>query len=187
MKAMREAGCRLLDVGYESGNDEILQNIKKGTTVAQLIHFTSDAKKAQLKVLADFVIGFPGETKDTAEKTIEVIKRIKPDLLQVAVATPMPGTAFYNWTKSEGYLLVDNLEHSLNEAGFQKCIISYPNFTSHDIETYVDRALKEYYLSPGYVSIAVKSICSKDGLHELKGMLKSARMFMDYLQSKPEC
>lgn len=187
MKTMREAGCRLLDVGYESGNDEILQHIKKGTTVNQLVSFTSDAKKAKLKVLADFVIGFPGETKDTAENTIKIIKVIKPDLLQVAVATPMPGTAFYNWTKSEGYLLVDNLEHSLNEDGFQKCIISYPNFTSRDIEVYVDRALKEYYFSPEYILVAVKNICGRGGLHELRGMAKSIWVFINYLRSKSNC
>ena len=182
MKAMKEAGCRLLDVGYESGSDEILKNIKKGITVNQLREFTKNAKKAGLKILADFVIGFPGETKETAEQTIRFIKEIKPDLLQVAVATPIPGTEFYDYVKENGFLLVEDLEESLDEEGFQKCIISYPEFTKEDIENYVDRALKEYYLNPSYIPIAMKNILRRNGLHELKGMVKSANIFLKYVR-----
>jgi anaerobic magnesium-protoporphyrin IX monomethyl ester cyclase len=182
MKAMREAGCRLLDVGYESGNDEILQNIKKGTTVQQLREFTQNAKKAKLKILADFVIGFPGENKDTAKNTLELIKELKPDLLQIAVATPMPGTAFYTWAKENGYLLSEDLEHSLDSNGFQKCIISYPKLTCEEIQNIVDRSLKEYYLSASYVPIVVRSISTRGGLHELKLMIKSVPILIDYLK-----
>ena len=181
MKAMKEAGCRLLDVGYESGSDEILKNIKKGITVNQLREFTKNAKKAGLKILADFVIGFPGETKETAEQMIRFIKEIKPDLLQVAVATPIPGTEFYDYVKENGFLLVEDLEESLDEEGFQKCIISYPEFTKEDIENYVDRALKEYYLSPSYIPIALRDVLRRNGLHELKVMAKSAKVFMKYI------
>jgi len=181
MKAMKEAGCRLLDVGYESGSDEILKNIKKGITVNQMREFTKNAKKAGLKILADFVIGFPGETKETAEQTIRFIKEIKPDLLQVAVATPIPGTEFYDYVKENGFLLVDDLEESLDSWGAQKCIISYPEFTKEDIENYVDRALKEYYLSPSYIPVAMKNILRRNGLHELKVMAKSAKVFMKYI------
>ena len=184
MKAMKEGGCRLLDVGYESGNDEILRNIKKGITVSHLREFTKKAKKAKFKILADFVIGFPGETKETAEQTIRFIKEVKPDLLQVAVATPIPGTEFYDYVKEKGFLLVDSLEQSLDEDGFQKCIVSYPEFTNEDIENYVDRALKGYYLSFSYIPIVMKNVLMKNGLQELKGMIKSAKVFWGYMGRK---
>ena len=115
MKKMKEAGCRLLDVGYESGSDEILKNIRKGVTVKKLRKFTSNAKKAGLKILADFVIGFPGESIETIAETNQFIKEIKPDILQVAVATPIPGTKFYKYCKDSEYLLSDNLENSLDK------------------------------------------------------------------------
>lgn len=185
MRAMREAGCRLLDVGYESGNDEILQNIKKGTTVQQLREFTQNAKKAKLKILADFVIGFPGEERTTVENTRLFINEIKPDLLQIAVATPMPGTAFYNYCKSHNYLLIDSLGASLDERGYQKCIISYPELSKEDIEDSVNSILKQYYLSPAYAFIAVKNIFGKYGLHELKLLVKSAAIFFEYIGVKP--
>lgn len=182
MKAMREVGCRLLDVGYESGNDEILQNIKKGTTVQQLREFTKNAKKAKLKILADFVIGFPGENKATAKNTLKLIKELKPDLLQIAVATPMPGTLFYTWAKENKYLLSEDLESSLDSNGFQKCIISYPALTCEEIQNIVDKSLKEYYLSASYVPVAIGNIFTRGGFQELKLMIKSAPILIGYLK-----
>jgi anaerobic magnesium-protoporphyrin IX monomethyl ester cyclase len=181
MKTMKEAGCRLLDVGYESGSDIILKNIKKGITTEDSRKFTKDAKKAGLMILADVIIGMPGETKETAEETIRFVKEVKPNIVQFSVATPMPGTEFYNWVKENGFLLVDDLEESLDKDGFQKCIVSYPDFTKEDIESYVDRGLKEYYLSTSYIPVAMSNVLRKNGLHELNGMMKSAKVFLRYM------
>ena len=181
MKVMKEAGCRLLDVGYESGSDKILKNIKKGITTSDSREFTKDAKRAGLMILADFIFGMPGETKETAEQTIRFAKEMKPNLVQFAVATPIPGTEFFDYVKENRFLLVDDLEKSLDEDGFQKCIVSYPEFTKENIENYVDRALKEYYLSPSFIPIAMRNVLRKNGLHELKGMIKSAKVFMNYM------
>lgn len=186
MKLMKSAGCRLLDVGYESGNDGILKNIKKGITTQDSRQFTKDAKKAGLMILADFIFGMPGETKDTAEQTIRFVKEIKPNIVQFSVATPIPGTEFYDYTKENGILLVDDIERSLNGEGYQKCIISYPDFTKEDIEHYVDTALKTYYLNPAYVPVAMSNVCRKNGMHELKGMLRSAKGFFSYLGRNKE-
>lgn len=182
MKAMKEAGCRLLDVGYESGSDEILKNIKKGITTDHMRKFTNDAKKVGLMIHADFVFGFTGETKETAEKTIRFAKELKPNIVQFAVAMPIPGTAFYKWCKENNFLLIDDIEEALDKKGHQKCIISYPEFTKEDIEKYVDKALKEYYLTPSYIPIAMKNILRKNGLYELKGIIKSARVFLEYMR-----
>ncbi|MEA3437818.1 MAG: B12-binding domain-containing radical SAM protein, partial [Thermodesulfobacteriota bacterium] len=97
------------------------------------------------------------------------------------IASPIPGTEFYRWCKENGYLLTENLEESIDENGFQKCIVSYPEFTKEDIENYVDRGLKEYYLSPSYIPVAMSNVLRKNGLHELKGMIKSAKVFMKYV------
>ena len=143
--------------------------------------FTKDAKRAKLMIHGDFIIGLPGETKETAEQTLKFIRELKPNILQVAVATPIPGTKFYEWAKENGYLLVDNLEESIDQCGYQKCILSYPDLTRGDIEHFVNRALKEYYLSPSFVPIALSNVLRKHGLHELKIMLMSAKVFLEYL------
>ena len=181
MKLMKDAGCRLLDVGYESGSDKILNNIKKGITTEQMRKFTRDAKKARLMVLGDFVFGFPGETKETAEKTIKFAKKLKPNIVQFQQCTPIPGTEFYSWAKDNGFLLVDDLEQTLDEKGFLVCIVSYPEFTNDNINRYVDKALKKYYLSLAYIPVALSNIFRRNGLSELKGMAISARAFFSYL------
>lgn len=184
MKAMKDTGCRLIIVGYESGSDEILKTIKKGVETKQMKKFTKDAKKAGLMVHGDFIIGLPGETKDTAAQTLKFIKELKPNIVQIAVATPIPGTEFYDWVKKNGFLLADNLEKSIDINGFQECIISYPEFTKEDIRISVDKALKEYYLSPSFIPVALSNILRKNGLHELGSMLKSAKVFVKYIGRK---
>ena len=181
MKSMKDAGCRLVIVGFESGSDEILKNIKKGVTKTQMRSFNEEAKRAKLLVHGDFIIGLPGETKETAIETLKFIKELKPNILQVAVATPIPGTKFYDYAKENGYLLVDDLKQSIDKNGYQKCIISYPDLNRKDIETLVNKALKEYYINPSFVPIALSNILRKNGLHELKSMLLSTRVFINYI------
>ncbi|MGZ7134205.1 MAG: B12-binding domain-containing radical SAM protein [Halobacteriota archaeon] len=180
MRVMKSAGCRLIDVGYESGSDQILKNIKKGVTTAETKTFTVDAKRAGLKILGDFIFGLPEETDDTIKQTIQFIKEIKPDMLQIAVATPIPGTEFYQWISNNGYLVESDSSKTIDEHGFQRCVISYPNLSSDDLVRSVESALKEYYFSATFARIAIRNILSRDGLWELTGLLKSARAFFKH-------
>ena len=181
MKEMKKANCRLLIVGYESGSDEILRNIKKGITVEQIRRFAKDARKAGLLVHGDFIIGLPGETKETIELTRKLIKETKPDILQVSVASPFPGTEFYEWCKENGYLLINDPNEYLDEQGHQKAIISYPNLSAEEITKAVDELLKEYYLSLRYVPVALRQVLRRHGLDEMRRLLYSARMFLRYI------
>lgn len=184
MVEMKSAGCRLLDVGYESGSDEILKNIRKGVTTERMRQFARDARRAGLMVLGDFVFGFPGETRETAEKTIAFARELKPNIAQFAVSVPIPGTGFHRWAEENNFLLTEDIEKSVDANGFQKCIVSYPEFSDRDVENYVDKALKKYYLSPSYIPVAMSNIFRENGLHELTGMIKSARTFLKYLGRK---
>jgi radical SAM superfamily enzyme YgiQ (UPF0313 family) len=180
MRIMKAAGCRLIDVGYESGSDKILKNIKKGVTTADTKAFTVDAKRAGLKILGDFIFGLPEETDDTIRQTIHFIKEIKPDMLQIAVATPIPGTEFYEWISDNGYLVESDSSKTIDESGYQRCVISYPNFSSNDLVCSVESALKEYYFSASFAKIAIRNILSRDGLYELTALAKSARVFFKH-------
>jgi anaerobic magnesium-protoporphyrin IX monomethyl ester cyclase len=181
MRIMRSAGCRLLIVGFESGNDEILKGIKKGITTERMIRFANDAHKARMMVHGDFIIGLPGETEQTARQTLDFIKAIRPNVLQVAVATPIPGTVFYDQVRDAGYCLVDDIQQSIDSQGFQKCIVSYPELSSAQIEHYVQTALKEFYLSPSFIPIFLSNILRRNGVEELRIMLRSARSFLKYM------
>ncbi|MDO8726852.1 MAG: radical SAM protein [Candidatus Methanoperedens sp.] len=181
MKKMKKSNCRLLIVGNESGNNEILKSICKGITVDDIRNFSKSAKKAGLLVHGDYIIGLPGETKETIENTRNLIKETKPDILQIAVASPFPGTEFYNWCKVNGYLITDDPNEYLDEQGHQKAIISYPGLPSDEMTKEVDKILKEYYLSVSYIPIAFNNIFRKNSILETKRMLKSAKVLLSYL------
>jgi len=182
LKKMKKAGCRLLITGFESGSDEILKGIKKGITTKQSIEFSKNAIKAGLLVHADFIVGLPGETQETAQQTLDLIKKMKPDLLQVAIASPIPGTAFYNYVKENGFLLIDDMSKSIDADGFQKCIISYPDFTKEDIEFYLGHILKSYYFSPKYIFTFFRSMKNGGGIHHIKTMSKGLIDFLNFIR-----
>ncbi|HHV75484.1 B12-binding domain-containing radical SAM protein [Methanothermobacter tenebrarum] len=181
MREMKKANCRLLIVGFESGNNSILENVKKGITVDDIKKFSEDAKKAGLLVHGDFIIGLPGETRETIKNTKKLIWEIKPDILQVSVASPFPGTEFYEWCYKNGYLVTSDPNEYLDENGHQKSIIRYPKLTEDEITEEVNKILKDYYISPSYFRIAIHQILRKNGIHELQRLIYSARMFLKYL------
>ena len=181
MKAMKKAGCRLVIVGYESGSDEILRNIKKGITTQQIREFAKNARKAGLLVHGDFIVGLPGETRETIEMTKKLIREVKPDILQVQVATPIPGTGFYHWCKENGYLVTDDPSEYLDRDGHQKSVVSYPWLSAEEIVKAVDDILKEYYLSIDYISVALRQVFRRRGLDEARRLWRSARTFLEYV------
>lgn len=181
MKEMKRSNCRLLIAGYESGNDGILKNIKKGSKVEEIKQFAKNSKKAGLLVHGDFIIGLPGENKETIDITKNLIKEVRPDLLQVSVASPFPGTEFYNWCRGNGYLLTDDPNEYLDEQGHQKAVVSYPWLSSEEITKAVDAILKDYYMTPGYVPLALRQVFRRQGLEEARRLWYSARMFMGYI------
>ena len=184
MLEMRKSNCRLLIVGFESGNDEILQNIKKGIDVEGIKRFAKDSKRAGLLVHGDFIIGLPGETKETIENTKKIIKETKSDLLQVSVASPFPGTEFYDWCQKNGFLITDDPNEYLDENGHQKAIVSYPEITNEEINEAVNGILKSYYLSPNYLPLFFRQVMRKNGLNEMRRLLYSARMYAKYLRGE---
>jgi len=184
MKEMKKSKCRLLISGFESGSQEILDNIKKGITISQIKEFTSNAKKAGLLVHGDFIIGLPGETKETIELTKKLIWEIKPEILQVAVASPFPGTEFFKWCQSNNYLLTDDPNEYLDEEGHQKAIISYPLLKKEEMVKEADSILKNYYVSINYVPLALRQVFRNTGFQELKRLWFSTKMFLGYMSGR---
>jgi len=126
LKAMKEAGCRLLIVGYESGDPQILKNIKKGATVEMAQRFTANCKKLGLLVHGDYIIGLPGETRESIRKTIDFAKRMDTDTIQVSIAHPYPGTEFYDYVKKNNLITIDSMT---DETGHQLPNVVYPGWT----------------------------------------------------------
>jgi hopanoid biosynthesis associated radical SAM protein HpnJ len=145
LKAMKDAGCRLLIVGYESGDQQILKNIKKGATIDMARRFTANCKKLGLIVHGDFIVGLPGETRDTIRTSINFAKELDVQTIQVSIAHPYPGTEFYDHVKKNGLITLDSMT---DDAGHQLPNYTYPGLDKGELVEWVERFYGEYYFRP---------------------------------------
>lgn len=153
LQAMRAAGCRLFIVGFESGNPQILKNIKKGATIEQGREFMKNCKKAGIVVHGDFIIGLPGETKETIEESLQFAKELDCETIQVSIAHAYPGTEFYDFAQSNGYFR--DVEMT-DETGHQLPHIEYPGLTRGEMMEAVEYFYDQYYFRPRIVARIVK-------------------------------
>jgi len=145
LKAMKEAGCRLLIVGYESGNEQILRNIKKGATIDMARRFTENCHKLGLVIHGDFIVGLPGETRETLRNTIDFAKRLDVETIQVSIAHAFPGTEFYEYAKKNNLVQIDMADGE----GHQLPNVVYPGILERDeLVDWVERFYGEYYFRP---------------------------------------
>jgi hopanoid biosynthesis associated radical SAM protein HpnJ len=151
LKVMKDNGLRLLLVGYESGDDDILHNIRKGLRTDIARRFTADCRKLGIVIHGTFILGLPGETTHTIEKTIEFAKEINPHTIQVSLAAPYPGTALYKQAVAEGWLQEAEAQHLVNEKGVQLAAISYPHLSKEQIFHSMEVFYKRFYFRPSKI------------------------------------
>ena len=123
-------GLRLLLVGYESGNQQILHNIKKGMRVDFARRFTKDCHELGIVIHGTFILGLPGETKETIEETIRFATEINPHTIQVSLAAPYPGTFLHKQATENGWFDTDNAA-LVDDCGSQIAQLSYPHLQPH--------------------------------------------------------
>jgi hopanoid biosynthesis associated radical SAM protein HpnJ len=172
LKAMKEAGCRLLIVGFESGDPTILKNIKKGATVEQAHAFMKNCKELGLAVHGDFIIGLPGETHETIRRTMEFAERLDCETIQVSIAHPYPGTEFDHYARSHGYLTEDDMA---DELGHQMPNLRYPGLSRREIVEAVEYFYSRYYFRPRIVFRIVQRAIF-DGV-ERRRLMREAREY----------
>ena len=180
MKMMRQAGCRLVAVGFESGNDKVLKNIHKGITVNGIKDFVARAKKAKLLVHGCFMAGNSGDTKETLQDTLRLSKELKCDSVQFYPLLVYPGTEAYDWVKKNRYLLTENYNEWNNEEGAYNCVISLSSLSSEEILEYCNRATREYYLQPRYIGRKLLQMLINP--REIKRTFIAAKTFLKYLR-----
>jgi len=173
LKAMKEAGCRLLIVGYESGDPQILKNIKKGATLEMARRFTANCKKLGLAVHGDFIVGLPGETRESIRRTIDFAKRLDTETVQVSIAHPYPGTEFYDWARRNDLITIDSMT---DETGHQLPNIVYPGLDRAELVDWVERFYGEYYFRPRVIWRVVRKAIFDSA--ERRRLAKEAREYL---------
>ena len=150
MKMMKKAGCRLIIPGIESGNEQILKNIKKGSNLKLIRDYMKNAKKAGLLVHACYMVGNQGETKKTMQETLKLALELNSDTAQFYPLLPFPGTEAYFWAKNNGYI-TGNYDEYCKEDGTINCVLNLPGLSADDMVRFCDNARKQYYLRPSYI------------------------------------
>jgi radical SAM superfamily enzyme YgiQ (UPF0313 family) len=177
LKSMKKSGCVMLFVGYESGNDRILELCQKRATVKQAIEFSKVARKVGIPVCGYFIIGLPFETEETIMQTINFARNLGIDYAQFAVLMPLPGTAVWRMAEhNEGitFLCKDWKKFSR----YQKPVIELEDVSSEQLFRYYKMAYRKFYLHPGYFWNRIKGIRS---LSDIRQLISNARLFRDFL------
>lgn len=174
LAAMKDAGCRLMIVGYESGAPEILKNVKKGATVDMAERFTRNAHELGLTIHADFIVGLPGETRQTIQQTIDFAKKLDCETIQVSIAHPYPGTEFYDYAQKNNLIQLDAA--MTDEVGHQLPTVVYPGLDRAELVDSVERFYGEYYFRPKAAwRVVKKALFSTD---ERRRLVKEAREYL---------
>lgn len=181
MRAMKKAGCRLIIPGIESGSQQILDNIKKGTKVEQFQEYVNNAKKAGLLIHACYMVGNCGETKETMEQTLKLALKLNTDTAQFFPLIPYPGTEAYDWAYENGYIELDYEKYCLPD-GTHNTVLSMPHLTAQEMVDFCNMARKKYYLRPRYILHRLR--VGLTDFSDLKRSLKAFGKLKQYLFGK---
>jgi radical SAM superfamily enzyme YgiQ (UPF0313 family) len=132
-------------VGYETGSQQILNNIRKGTRVDVARRFTEDCHRLGITIHGTFIVGLPGETHETIRETIRFAREINPHTIQVSLAAPYPGTELYRQAAENGWLAQDRL---VGADGVQVSSLSYPHLSHEEIFAALEDFYRRFYFRP---------------------------------------
>ncbi len=179
LRTLKECGLRLLLVGFESGNQVILDRIRKGLKLDMAREFMANCRKLGIKVHGTFIIGLPIETQETIEETIRFAQELDPHTIQVSIAAPYPGTELYRQAVDNGWLDRTAL---LTERGIQAAPMRYPHLTPEEMEEAVERMYRRFYFRAKPILRLVREMIGDHRM--IYRRLREGREFFEYLAER---
>ncbi len=181
LEVLKANGLRLLLVGYESGNQQILHNIKKGMRIEVARRFTQDCHELGIKIHGTFILGLPGETRETIQETITFAKDINPHTIQVSLAAPYPGTFLHKQALENGWLDADHAE-LIDENGVQIAPLHYPHLSHQEIFSSVEVFYKKFYFRPSKITSILGEMLTSPQM--MKRRLREGVEFFQFLRER---
>ncbi len=180
LEAMAAAGCRAYKFGVESADPEVLRQIPKTLDLANVIQTANDCRRLGILTHATYLLGLPGETRESAKRTIEFALRLHTHTLQFAIVTPYPGTPLYERAKKNGWLITEDWRN-FDPAG--KSVLSYPDYRAEDIEAMLAYAFRRWHLhilthQPATLLHHFRSTYRREGV---SGMIRLTRFGIEHL------
>ncbi len=176
-RKMKKAGCWNIFLGIEAGVQELLDNVKKRTTLDVIRKGMKAVKKAGIEVRGAFMLGLPGETPELARKTIDFAIELDPDYAQFSLTTPYPGTELYKTYEKWGKL----------DKNFSKYHIWAPVFLPHgyksfdELKAMQEDAFRKFYFRPKYI---IKRLLRVRNLNDLRRNLNGLKFILSFAQAK---
>ena len=172
LAALKKAGCERIHYGVESGNERVLKTLRKGITLEQAEDAFMLTMRAGIDSLAYFMIGSPGETRQTVEDTIRFAVKLKPDYVHFSITTPFPATDLYRMGLETGIIESD---YWLAFAKDPKPGFTPPvweeNLKNDQLRMLLRQAYRRFYLRPGY---AAKRLVKAGSLGEIRRKARAA-------------
>lgn len=174
LELMKEAGCWMISYGIESGEQAILDTIKKDITVEQVQNAIRMTRQVGFQIAGHFVLGLPGETRVTMRKTYDFACSLDLDYAQFYCASPWPGSEFYRLAKSQGWLASQNWDDYEQDHS----VTNYPGLSANEITSFRNWATRRFYLRPRILWRTVKRMKSPE---ELLNFLRMLRAFLTWV------
>lgn len=177
LRLMKESGARMFCVGFEFGNDPMLQRIKKGIGTEKMREFAEAASAEGIRIHGCFMIGGPGETRETALQTIRFAQELPIDTCQFTGVAAYPGTAYYDWAKRNGYLVAKDWGEWVDGDREQRGVVDIPGLSLGEIRDLVDHGLRSFYLRPKQMRTIARNMRN---LSDVRTKLHGLKSFVDY-------
>jgi radical SAM superfamily enzyme YgiQ (UPF0313 family) len=176
---LKQAGLRLLCVGFESGDQDVLDSMCKGIEVEQFRRFRADARRAGVLVHGCFMAGGAGETRESLAKTLKLAKELDPDTAQFFPLMVYPGTEAFTWAKDRGYLISEDYRQWLTSEGLHRTVLDRPELSGEELVAWCDQARRSFYLRPRYIAGKLRQIVEQPA--EAGRILRAARSLSGHL------
>jgi hopanoid biosynthesis associated radical SAM protein HpnJ len=183
LEVLRDNGLRLLLVGYESGNQEILNNVKKGMRIDIARRFTKDCHDLGIAIHGTFIVGLPGETRETLEETIRFACEVNPHTLQVSLAAPYPGTELYQQAVENGWLDASHAD-LIDDHGVQLAPLHYPHLSHTEIFDSLETFYRRFYFRRSKIAEIVGEMVRSP--HWMKRRLREGVEFFQFLRERKD-
>ncbi len=186
LSTLHRAGARLFCVGFESGDVEVINGMKKNNDDRRDAKYHEEAhrfvrrcRESGIMVHGCFMVGNLNETPASMEKTLNFAKKLQPDTAQFFPIMVYPGTTAYEEAKKRNYIQIENWGAWLTKDGLHNSVVTLPNITHEQLVSFCDRARRSFYLSPSYLLYKAKQ--SLKDRRELQRNLKGFLTLSKYL------